>query len=51
MVARETGAKVRYIPVDAKGYLDTSALDAAKANQDRNFFHVNVLVRYARKGI
>src|SRR5512136_1162474 len=27
MVAREVGAKVRYIPVDAKGYLDTSALD------------------------
>ena len=27
MIAKETGAKVRYIPVDAKGYLDTSTLD------------------------
>ena len=28
MVAKETGAIVRYLPVDAKGYLDTSALDS-----------------------
>ena len=27
MVAKDTGAIVRYIPVDAKGYLDTSSLD------------------------
>ncbi|HZY42683.1 MAG TPA: cysteine desulfurase [Anaerolineae bacterium] len=28
MVAKEKGAIVRYLPVDAKGYLDTSALDS-----------------------
>ena len=28
MVAKETGARVRYLPVDAHGYLDTSALDS-----------------------
>lgn len=27
MIAKETGAIVRYIPVDAKGYLDTATLD------------------------
>jgi cysteine desulfurase / selenocysteine lyase len=35
LVARETGAKVRYIPVDAKGYLDTSALDALLTKQTK----------------
>src|SRR5512137_2676133 len=35
MVARETGAKVRYIPVDAKGYLDTSALAMLLTKQTR----------------
>lgn len=28
MIAKETGAVVRYLPVDAHGYLDTSALDS-----------------------
>jgi cysteine desulfurase/selenocysteine lyase len=28
MVAKDTGAIVRYIPVDARGYLDTSTLDS-----------------------
>ena len=28
MLAKELGATVRYLPVDAQGYLDTSALDA-----------------------
>lgn len=27
MIAQETGAKVHYLPVDMRGYLDTSALD------------------------
>lgn len=35
MIAKETGAKVRYIPVDAKGYLDTSALDTFLTKQTR----------------
>src|SRR5512141_247471 len=35
MVAKETGAKVRYIPVDAKGYLDTSTLDALLTKQTK----------------
>ncbi len=35
MVAKEVGAKVRYIPVDAKGYLDTSALDTLLTKQTK----------------
>jgi len=35
MVATEVGAKVRYIPVDAKGYLDTSALDGLLTKQTK----------------
>jgi cysteine desulfurase/selenocysteine lyase len=35
MVAKETGAKVRYIPVDAKGYLDTSSLDSLLTTQTK----------------
>src|SRR5512137_707006 len=35
MVAKEVGAKVRYIPVDAKGYLDTSALAMLLTKQTR----------------
>src|SRR5512136_2788991 len=35
MVAKETGATVRYIPVDAKGYLDTSSLDALLTKQTK----------------
>jgi len=35
MVAKETGAKLRYIPVDARGYLDTSALDTLLTKQTK----------------
>ena len=35
MIAKETGAKVRYIPVDAKGYLDTSTLDTLLTKQTK----------------
>ena len=35
MVAKEVGAKVRYIPIDAKGNLDTSTLDDLLTKQTR----------------
>jgi cysteine desulfurase / selenocysteine lyase len=35
MVAKEVGAIVRYIPVDAKGYLDTSTLDVLLTAQTK----------------
>ena len=35
MIAREVGAQVRYIPVDARGYLDTSTLDTLLTKQTR----------------
>jgi len=35
MVAKEKGAVVRYIPVDAKGYLDTAALDTLLTPQTK----------------
>ena len=35
MIAREVGAQVRYIPVDARGYLATSTLDTLLTKQTR----------------
>src|SRR5512137_2940531 len=35
MIAKETGAKVRYIPVDRHGYLDMSALDTLLTKQTK----------------